>query len=157
MYILKLCAKVVKIERKTKKKLLFLLFALPRCANSDRLHPERILPSRRIFRGVNECLRRSLRTFTSFSPNICAVLSGHLRRSLERLRHSLFSMPAVASQKQRQRYNIPIAVLEYFAKYFLFFQSRLSPVVILVIWSFGQNQFQGVKIRHYIINIYIYI
>jgi hypothetical protein len=99
--------------------------------------------------------------FTLFSPSICAVLSEYLRRSLERLRHSLFSMPAVASQKQRQRYNIPIAVLEYFAKYFFVFS---KPTVAcghfghLVIWSFGQNQFQGVKIRHYIINIlYLYI
>ena len=27
----------------------------------------------------------------------------------------------------------------------------------LVIWSFGQNRFQSVKIRHYIINILIFI
>ena len=151
MYILKLCAKVVKIERKTKKKLLFLLFALPRCANSDRWHPERILPSRRIFRGVNECLRCSLRAFAPFSLNIYAVLSNACVIRYFRCR-------PLHLKSSGKGTTFPLRFSNTLQNIFLFFQSRLSPVVILVIWSFGQNQFQGVKIRHYIINIlYLYI
>jgi hypothetical protein len=53
-----------------------------------------------------------------------------------------------------QRYNIAIAVYEYFADFFRFFLLRA------VIWSFVicQNREPTVKNRHYIINIlYLYI
>jgi hypothetical protein len=51
-----------------------------------------------------------------------------------------------------QRYDIAIAVHECAGK------KKIQPLgaVILVIWSFGQNRFSIVKIRHYNINIYIY-
>ena len=47
-----------------------------------------------------------------------------------------------------QRYDILIAVLEYYCKKYKNFQVSVL-AVILVIWSFGQNRFCIVKIRHY--------
>jgi hypothetical protein len=56
-----------------------------------------------------------------------------------------------------QRYDIAIAVHECAGKKNSSFMFQVSSgAVILVIWSFGQNRFSIVKIRHYNINIYIY-
>ena len=54
-----------------------------------------------------------------------------------------------------QRYNTGIAVLECLDNFFNFF-SWTRVVVILVIWSFGQNRFRDVKIPTIIINIIYY-
>ena len=54
--------------------------------------------------------------------------------------------------KTMQKYDMFVAVFEFSRK-----KNKSFVAVILVIWSFGQNRFQSVKIRHYIINILIFI
>ena len=54
--------------------------------------------------------------------------------------------------KTMQRYNTAIAGFECLDNYFSkkwFFSQGTKHAVILVIWSFGQNRFLVVKIRHY--------
>ena len=51
-----------------------------------------------------------------------------------------------------QSYNTAIAGFECFGNFFLkkmHFFVQADYAVILVIWSFGQNRFLVVKIRHY--------